>query len=292
MSRSEMHLDAMLRHLGAAYYDSTQGRASRSDVNRALDAVAEQLNEEPSHRSTATGHPRAAQSAHPTQGRQRLRRWARQVGDVMTTPVVTVDRITPYKEIARLLAEHRISGVPVLMMRRQVAGVVSEADLVAAEVAAARRTHADRRWWRAASRQHLALTAGQLMTQPAITIGPDAPIPTAARVMNTRHVHRLPVVNEDGQLVGIVSRRDLLSVLLRADEEIADDVRQVLGEIFGPSSPDVTVVVRNGVVTLTTAPGSATGDHEEPTLNPAAHRLIWGVDGVIDVVDKLHAPAA
>ena len=190
------------------------------------------------------------------------------------------------------VAEHRISGVPVLMMRRQVAGVVSEADLVAAEVAAAKRTYADSAWWRPSKRQHLALTAGQLMTSPAVTIGPDVPIPTAARVMNTRHVHRLPVVNEDGQLVGIVSRRDLLSVLLRADEEIADDVRQVLCEIFGPDSTDVTVSVRNGVVTFTTATGSATEDHDELILTPAAHRLIWGVDGIIDVVDKLRASAA
>ncbi len=130
------------------------------------------------------------------------------------------------------------------------------------------------------------------MTSPAITIGPDAPIPTAARVMNTRHVHRLPVVNEEGQLVGIVSRRDLLSVLLRADEEITEDVTQVLGEIFGPDSADVTVSVRNGVVTVTASAGSATEGHDELTLTPAARRLIWGVDGVIDVVDKLHAPAA
>lgn len=292
MTRSEMHLEAMLRHLGAAYYDSTQGRASRSDVTRALDAVAEQLDETPSHHATATGHPRANRDPHPAHGHQRLRRWARQVGDVMTTQVVTVDRITPYKEIARLLAEHRISGVPVLMMRRQVAGVVSETDLVAAEVAAAKRTQADNTWWRPGKRWHAALTAGQLMTEPAITIRPDAPIPTAARVMNTRHVHRLPVVNEDGQLVGIVSRRDLLSVLLRADEEIADDVRQVLGEIFGPDSTDVTVSVRNGVVTLTTTIPAATDSHDEPTLAPAAQRLIWGVDGVIDVVDKLHTSAA
>jgi len=51
----------------------------------------------------------------------------------MTTPVVTVDRITPYQEIDRLLTQHKISGMPVLKMGREVAGVVSEADLLAAE---------------------------------------------------------------------------------------------------------------------------------------------------------------
>src|SRR6185312_768604 len=68
----------------------------------------------------------------------RHRRWARRVGDVMTTTVVTVDRYTSYQEIDRLLTERRISGVPVLKMGRQVAGVVSEADLLAAEDETAR----------------------------------------------------------------------------------------------------------------------------------------------------------
>ena len=71
------------------------------------------------------------------------------------------------------------------------------------------------------------------MTAPAVTIGPDATIPAAARLMNTHHVRRLPVVDEDGKLVGIVSRRDLLSVFLRPDADIIRDVRQVLGEIAG-----------------------------------------------------------
>jgi CBS-domain-containing membrane protein len=80
-------------------------------------------------------------------------------------------------------------------------------------------------WWR--RRQHLALTAGELMTSPAITIGPEATVPAAARLMSIHHVRRLPVVDPPGRLVGIVSRRDLLSVFLRPDEEIAADIRRV-----------------------------------------------------------------
>ena len=71
------------------------------------------------------------------------------------------------------------------------------------------------------------LTAGAMMTSPAITIGPDATIPGAARLMNTEHITRLPVVDEKGKLVGIVSRRDLLSVFLRSDADVAHDARQV-----------------------------------------------------------------
>src|SRR5215468_2865300 len=125
MSRNDAHLDAMLRHLGAAYYDSLHGRAAQADVARALDSVASHLGEEfPGHTPAAGQHAPGSRHHHG--------RWHSRVRDVMTTSVVTVDRITPYKEIARMLTEHRISGVPVLTMGRHVAGVVSEGDLLAA----------------------------------------------------------------------------------------------------------------------------------------------------------------
>ena len=135
MPRTDVHMDAMLRHLGAAYYESLHGRATRADVARALDSVEEQLNE------TAAGGPRSA--GHPSHGHQVVREadrgryshgWSRRISDVMTTSVVTVDRITPYKEVARLLAEHRITGLPVLKMGREVIGVVTEADLLREQV--------------------------------------------------------------------------------------------------------------------------------------------------------------
>lgn len=280
MARTDMHLDASLRHLGAAYYESLHGRATRSDVHRALDTVEDQLDEQapqgartsPSRHGEETGH----------------RRWARRVSDVMTTSVLTVDRITSYQEIDRLLTEHKISGVPVLTMGLQVAGVVSEADLLAAEDETARRARmasAIGRRWRLRKRPHTSLTAGVLMTAPAITIGPDATIPAAARLMNTHHVRRLPVVGEDGTLVGIVSRRDLLSVFLRPDANIVDDARQVLDELPLADPRDVTVTVRHGVVSLTGTVQPETG--QEQDLIPLALRLIWDIDGVVDVVNKL-----
>ena len=282
MARTDIYLDAMLRHLGAAYYESLHGRATRSDVNRALDTVEEHLHEQTPHPARTSPHP-----AHHAQG-IRHRRWARRVSDVMTTSVVTVDRITPYQEIDRVLAEHKISGVPVLMMGRHVAGVVSEADLLAAEDETARQARMAStigRRWRLRKQPHVNLTAGALMTEPAITIGPDATIPAAARLMNTHHIRRLPVIDEDGKLAGIVSRRDLLSIFLRPDANIVHDARQVLDEIPVADPKDVIVAVRHGVVTLTGTMRPEPG--QEQDLIPLALRLIWDIDGVVDVVNKL-----
>ena len=287
MARTDMHLDASLRHLGAAYYESLHGRATRSDVHRALDTVEEQLGEQGAHSAQA-----GSASAHHGAG-TRHRRWARKVSDVMTTSVLTVDRITPYQDIDRLLTEHGISGVPVLMMGRQVAGVVSETDLLAAEDESARRVRMARavgRRWRLRKQPHVSLTAGSLMKAPAITIGPDATIPAAARLMNTHHVRRLPVIDSGGQLVGIVTRRDLLSVFLRPDSDITHDARQVLGELPLADPKDVIVTVRHGVVTL--AGAMRPEPDQEKDLVPLLLRLIWDIDGVVDVVNKLGEAAA
>ena len=285
MARTDTYLDAMLRHLGAAYYESLHGRATRTDVARALGTVEEHLNERSSH----PGPARVARPRPASQGDEvRHRRWTRRVSDVMTTSVVTVDRITPYQEIDRLLTEHRISGMPVLKMGREVVGVVSEADLLAAEDETDRQARmassiGRRRLLR--KQPQVGLTAGTMMTTPAITIGPDATIPAAARLMNTHHIRRLPVVEKDGKLVGIVSRRDLLSVFLRPDDDIIHDVRQVLDEIPVTDPKDVIVMVHHGVVTLTGTTGTGPADRRH--LIPLALRLIWDIDGVLDVVNKL-----
>jgi len=277
MTRTDTHLDAMLRHLGAAYYESLHGRAARSDVARALDTVEEHLGEQ---------GPPAPKPPHHQELRKR--RWARRVSDVMTTTVVTVDRITPYQDIDRLLTRHRISGVPVLKMGREVVGVVSETDLLAAEDETrrqARMAASMGRRWHLRKQPHVRLTAGALMTSPAITIGPDATIPAAARLMNTHHITRLPVVDEKGKLIGIVGRRDLLSVFLRPDADVAHDARQVLDELPLADPKEVIAEVRHGVVTLT---GSMRpeADHQNDVM-PFALRLIWDIDGVVDVVNRL-----
>lgn len=292
MPRTDIHLDAMLRHLGAAYYDSLHGRAARSDVTRALDTVEEHLQEHATPPAPPPAPP-APREHDEDGGRPYHRRWARRVRDVMTTHVVSVDRITPYKEIARTLTEHRISGMPVLTMGRHVAGVVSEADLLVVEDKQARQARAasasGQRVWRR-RRQPAALVAGDLMTSPAVTIHPDATIPAAARVMNANHVRRLPVVDPDGKLIGIVSRRDLLSVFLRPDSEIAEDAAAVLDDILLAEPGDAAVTVRNGVITLTGTLKPMAGQHDD--LVPVAIRLLWDIDGVVDVVNHLGARSA
>ena len=204
----------------------------------------------------------------------------------MSTSVVTVDRITPYKEIATLLAKHHISAVPVLILGRHVAGVVSEADLLAVEDKRERdaRRHAEGGLHLHLTRQkHWGLTAEELMTSPAITIHPDASLPGAARLMNSHHFKRLPVVDPDGTLAGIVSRCDLLSVFLRPDEDIAREVRDMLAQILLADPGAAIVRVHNGIVTLSGEAGlGGQGD-----LIPVAVRLVWDIDGVVDVVNKI-----
>jgi CBS domain-containing protein len=287
MSRTDSHFDGMLRHLGAAYYDSLQGKATQADVNRAVDNVASHLNElaPPAGPDAADAAKKAAHARSVGHDRG-FHGWSRRVSDVMATSVVTVDRATPYKEIARLLAEHRISGMPVLKMGREVAGVVTEADLLTAEDATARRLRSARRrglWSRAG--RHPALTAGELMTSPAITIGPHVTVHAASRLMCARHIRLLPVVDEHNTLIGVVSRRDLLALFLRPDEDIATDIRAVLSEILLAEPGEADVAVRDGIVTLTGTLDPTTGAHGD--LIPVAVRLMWDVDGVVDIMDRL-----
>ena len=287
MTRSDMHRDAMLRRLGVTYYESLYGKATAADVSRALDSIAGH----PGERAVTAASVAASPHAHGG-GKQHHGRWHHRVRDVMTTSVVTVDRVTPYKKIAVLMAEHKISAVPVLILGRHVAGVVSESDLLSVLDKHARKAQLEsgRLHRHAHDEKHWGLTAGELMTSPAITVHPDATLPAAARLMNSRHLKWLPVVIGGGRglggtLAGIVSRCDLLSVFLRPDEDIAREVREMLTQILLADPAGVTVRVRNGIVTLAGPLGSA----EQHDLIPVAVRLTWDIDGVVDVVNKLTA---
>ena len=125
------------------------------------------------------------------------------------------------------------------------------------------------------------------MTAPAITIGPDATIAAAARLMTAHQVRSLPVADPAGALLGIVSRRDLLTVFLRPDAEIAAQVRQIVTGLLPGGAAGLQVGVRNGVVTLTGQIELAA----EQDLIAIAVRLAWDVEGVVDVVDKVGAAA-
>ncbi|MEU3980846.1 CBS domain-containing protein [Streptomyces sp. NPDC026672] len=212
------------------------------------------------------------------------------VGSVMTTDVVSARPGTPFKEVARRLADHHISGLPVIDEDDKVVGVVSETDLMAHQAAApdpyAPRRHLPRpvRWTAAARRRAAkarARTAGELMSEPPVTVHADDTIVRAARTMAQRRVERLPVLDEEDRLVGIVTRRDLLSVFLRPDRQIREEVvDEVLVRTLWLVPRTVDVSVSEGVVTLT-------GQVERLSDKEIALSATRRIDGVVDVVDRL-----
>ncbi|MCF2536115.1 CBS domain-containing protein [Streptomyces nigra] len=200
------------------------------------------------------------------------------VSDVMTHTVVAVGSEAPFKEIVELLDQWKVSALPVLAGEGRVVGVVSEADLLPKEeVRDGGRAVNDLRTRLKAS----ALTAGEVMSTPAVTVHADASLAEAARVMARRHVKRLPVVDGVGMLQGVVSRSDLLKVFLRSDTEIGAEIRDhVLTHL--PVTDGLEVSVTDGVVTLS-------GSMPERGLVPVVARAVTAVEGVVDVqLDLTH----
>jgi len=206
----------------------------------------------------------------------------RTIKNVMTTDVATVYEDTPFKDVVRILDQRDISAVPVVDADHRVIGIVSNADLLpkqgAQEPSESNSPMAwfQRHWDRARKE---ATTAGQLMTSPVISIGPEETVVDAARLLDKHVVKRLPVVSDNGSLLGIVSRRDLLTVFLRKDEDIADEIahdvfERNLDTVVNPST--VTVGVKDGVATLR-------GQLQRKSMIPIAETLTRRVDGIVDV---------
>ena len=204
------------------------------------------------------------------------------VKDVMTTHVVAVRLKATYKDMATRLREFRVSAFPVLDDNNKVVGVVSEADLLTKE-ALEYSTHSvaggllhGRERAKAA-----AVTAADLMTKPAVTIGPDESVSHAARLMYSRKVKRLPVVDDRGRLVGIVSRADVLSVFSRPDAEIRQDIidNVIIGTILTDPARFM-VTVDNGIVTVE-------GNPENAAVGRDMIAEIRHVEGVVAVRDFL-----
>jgi len=211
------------------------------------------------------------------------------VGSVMTTDVVRAEYGTPFKKVARLLADHRISGLPVVDDDEKVVGVISETDLMIRQAETPDPYETKRRFrlaelTRGARRQAAkakARTAGQLMSEPPVVVHAADTIVEAARTMAQRRVERLPVLDEEERLVGIVTRRDLLQVFLRSDAEIRDEViEEVLVRTLWLAPRTVEVSVVEGVVTLD-------GHMERRSETEIAVSMTRQIDGVVAVVDKL-----
>ncbi|MFD0418687.1 CBS domain-containing protein [Streptomyces sp. NPDC127108] len=203
----------------------------------------------------------------------------------MTHTVIAVGQEAPFKELVELIQQWKVGFLPVLEGEGRVIGVVSEADLLPKEEfrdADPARYDVLRRLPDLAKAG--AVTAGELMTSPAVSVRPDATLAVAARVMARRRVKHLPVVDASGLLQGVVSRSDLLKVFLRADEDIAAEIRHaVLSSL--PARTQVDVRVREGVVTLG-------GTLRDTALVPFLARASRAVEGVVDVRLDLNQPVS
>jgi CBS domain-containing protein len=218
-------------------------------------------------------------------------------GDVMTRPVIWVTPDTAIAEAARLMLQHRISGLPVVETDGAVVGMITEGDLLRRAETGTQRRHA--RWLEfilAPGRfaqdytNANARKVGEVMSTDVVSAAPDDPLEDVVRLMERRRIKRVPIV-ENGELVGIVSRANLVRALVRAmakpvrhgaisDEEIRD---QILVEIdkqpWGPRA-SVSVRVKDGIVELY---GTITDERERAALQVLAE----SAPGVKSVQDNL-----
>jgi CBS-domain-containing membrane protein len=210
------------------------------------------------------------------------------VKDVMTTHVVAVTKDASFRDIAAMLRQHRVNAFPVVDTDGKVIGVVSEADMLPKEAlfagfgneaptGALDEPHND--FAKAAG-----VTAASIMTRAPITITPDEPVTSAARLMYSCKVKSLPVVTEHGYLTGIISRADVLSVYCRPAAEITREITQdVIMTEFGGDPSSFTVTVKDGIVTVGGRPQTAQQGRD-------ILAEVWHVEGVVSVRDRLTYP--
>jgi CBS domain-containing protein len=206
------------------------------------------------------------------------------VKDIMTADVVAV---RTDRNMAAMFRLHRVSGFPVVDDDGKVVGVVSETDLLAADaLGLAAGAHSGRPARRPHRKQPRAggPTAGDLMTRPAVTIGPDELARRAARLMYSHKLRRIPVVDRDGRLAGILSRADVLSVFTRPDDEIRREIVQdVIADGFFLDPAPFTVTVQDGIVTLAGTLGSG-------ILGANITDQVQRLEGVVAVRDRFTYP--
>jgi CBS-domain-containing membrane protein len=209
----------------------------------------------------------------------------RTVRDVMSTTVVVVCRNATYKDVVEAMDHWNVSALPVVESDNRVVGVISEADLLPKQELRDSDPPRLEALLRASELgKASAVTVADLMTAPAICIRPEVTLAAAARLMGTRRVKRLPVVDGDDRLVGVISRCDVLKGFLRSDASIQQEVRHEVVSALFPNEPSLEVSVVRGVVTVT-------GHLRDTSLVSTALRLVHAVEGVVDVRFDLSAPA-
>lgn len=209
-----------------------------------------------------------------------------EVKDLMTCDVVTAAPEASLKDVAKTLVEHGISGMPVCDQGGRILGVVSEGDILHKERGRIERRGGPLSWlvdgtsYTDVATAH-ARTAREAMTAPAITIGPHRPAAAAARLMVEEGINRLPVVSDDGALLGIVTRADLVRAFTRSDDEIAEEIREdVLKRALWVDPARFEITVRDGDVELA-------GELETRADAVVLEKLVERIPGVVSVRSRV-----
>jgi len=201
------------------------------------------------------------------------------VRDLMTTDPITTTPDTPLKEAARLMVLHKVSGLPVLSGDK-VVGIVTEGDFLRQEAnrdQPYRFSLLDALFGDEPAAPPAAETVGQVMTEQVLTVGPEASLSEAARIMSSRRVKRLPVVGPEGELLGVISRADVVNAFTKPDEVIEDEIREdIVRRLLFLDPAAVRISVKDGVVSLS-------GELENRTEAHLLEELTRRLDGVIRV---------
>lgn len=205
------------------------------------------------------------------------------VRDLMTTDPLTATPEMLLKEAARLMVRNKVSGLPVIS-DGELVGIVTEGDFLRQEAnrdQPYRFSLLDALFGDGPSEPPAVEAVSEVMTEHVITITPEASIGEAARVMANQRVKRLPVVDANGTLVGIISRADVVNAFTKPDEVIEDEVREdIVRRLLFLDPSDVTVKVSDGVVTLA-------GEMENRTEAHLLEELTRRVEGVVRVNSEL-----
>ncbi len=170
-----------------------------------------------------------------------------QVVDLMTSELIVVGPDTPIREAANLMSVNRVSGLPVCD-GGTVVGIITEADFLRLEVARQEAEHPTP-----------IERVGDVMSTELVTIRPERLVTDAARVMVINDVNRLPVVDEDDMLLGIISRMDVVGAFARPDEVIEDEIREdLLRRVLFVDPETIDVAVADGVVSFAGEIGTLT----------------------------------
>ena len=219
-----------------------------------------------------------------------------QARDVMVSPVVTVGPDATVREVARILMERRISAVPVVDADNKVLGIVSEGDLLHRAESGTERSSS---WWLSLLTSDAELATDyvkahavkvqDVMTRDVATAAPEMPLREIAMLFEKRHIKRVPIVDKEGQLVGIVSRANLLQAIASArpkleisppDSVIRTKFFEEIRKQPWTHTFNVNAIVQDGVVDLW---GFAPSLAERTAIRVAAE----AIPGVVAVNDHL-----